>query len=115
MVELTDEIRRAVAAEQCTTLGHDLDPVLVMLSAEPVLLVCSRCGRTWPVGPAEHPGRDLFRAAGVVENAGGGLVIVALDRNVAGHPQLDSRLELIGRADPASDRERPAGDGPLDR
>jgi hypothetical protein len=115
VVELTDEIRRAVAAEQCATLGHDLDPVLVMMSAEPVRLLCSRCGRGWPVGPAQNPAPELFRAGGVVENAGGGLVIVALDYNVVGHPQLDSRVELIGRADPDADPERPAGDGPLDR
>lgn len=114
MVELTDEIRRAVAAEQCTILGHDLDPVLVTLSAEPVRLLCSRCGRGWPVGPAEEPSRDVFRAAGMVENAGGGIIIVVLDRNVEQYPRLDSRLELIGRADPAADPERPA-DGPLDR
>lgn len=59
MVEITDETRRALAAEHCAHLGHTLDTILVMGSNDPVRLLCSRCGRSWHVGA----GMDAERLA----------------------------------------------------
>lgn len=61
-VEITDEIRRAVAAEECATAGHDLDPIVDM-TGEPVRLICGRCGTAWRILPAGRAGRPLMRAA----------------------------------------------------
>jgi hypothetical protein len=115
VVEVTDEMRRAVGAEQCARLGHDLDQVVEMATGEPVRLLCGRCGRSWHVEGAGIGGR--------VENSGGGLVIVEIDRSVDFYPPAGTRVELVARAELLADdpgrAENRAGDpdppGPLDR
>jgi hypothetical protein len=49
-VEITPEIRQAVAEDECRRGGHDVDVVVTFGSGEPVRVICGRCGRTWPVG-----------------------------------------------------------------
>jgi hypothetical protein len=50
-VEITPEIRQAVAEDDCRAEGHDHDVVLGYGSADPLRLICRRCGRSWSVGP----------------------------------------------------------------
>ena len=48
-MEVTPEMRQAVAEEQCRALGHDCDIIMTMSSYDPVALKCSRCYRRWDV------------------------------------------------------------------
>lgn len=72
-MEITDEIRRVVRAEECQRLGgHDIDagpaftwtgierPVQNLADDQETLphLLCRRCGRTWLVVPLEGADYD---------------------------------------------------------
>jgi hypothetical protein len=50
-MDITPEIRQAVAEDECRRTGHAVDAVLTMASTDPVAVRCSTCGRTWSVGP----------------------------------------------------------------
>lgn len=50
-MEITPEIRQAVAEDECRRTGHDVDAVVTMGNGDPVELLCASCGRSWPVGP----------------------------------------------------------------
>jgi hypothetical protein len=51
---VTDEMRQAVRAEQCSFHGHSYDAI-VAGTGEPVRFVCSQCGGSWSVVPSEEP------------------------------------------------------------
>lgn len=104
MVEVTDEMRRAVAAEQCTRLGHSFDEVVEMGTGNPVRLLCGCCGRSWHVAGAGIAGR--------VSTTGGGLIDVLVDRDVENYPPPGTRVELIVVDAPDRAENRA---GPLDR
>ncbi len=43
-----DEARQILAAEKCV---HASSFEVTMVAGEPTRVVCSSCGRAWPVGP----------------------------------------------------------------
>lgn len=74
-IEVTDEMRRAVYADDCKRLGHEIDARNALRfgttsgygpelagpdTATLPHLVCARCGKTWLV--AEEPGDDYADA-----------------------------------------------------
>lgn len=48
-IVVTDEMRRAVYAEECDYKGHNFDIVQSYGSQEPQYIMCGRCGRGWDV------------------------------------------------------------------
>jgi hypothetical protein len=51
MVEISHEVRQAVAENECRRSGHDTRVVLDVVTDDPARLTCLRCGRAWPIGP----------------------------------------------------------------
>ncbi len=47
-VTVTDEMRRAVRAEECVH-GHSFETICAFNSGDPVRLVCTNCERSWNV------------------------------------------------------------------
>jgi hypothetical protein len=43
-----EEARRVLTERECGTRGHVFD-VHVRASGDPTLVLCSRCGQSWPV------------------------------------------------------------------
>jgi hypothetical protein len=42
-MDVTDEMRQAVAEEQCRAVGHSYDAVQQFSTGEPVAFICSNC------------------------------------------------------------------------
>lgn len=49
--EEIERVQRHLAKRECATFGHDTETVITFAGLEPRQLICTRCGRSWPVGP----------------------------------------------------------------
>lgn len=55
-MEVTDQMRQAVAEEQCRAVGHTYESVSEFGRSDPVAFLCSVCNRRWNVTPGSTPG-----------------------------------------------------------
>lgn len=49
-IEVTEEMRRAVALERCRMVGHDFG-VVVGFGGQPHSIICHLCDESWQVTP----------------------------------------------------------------
>jgi len=48
-IVVTDEMRRAVYADECKVNGHRFEIIVTLDSLDPSSLICGRCGKVWQV------------------------------------------------------------------
>jgi hypothetical protein len=64
-MDVTNEMRQAVAEEQCRAVGHTYESVSEFGGSDPLAFLCSHCGRRWNVTPAPTPETGSGRDPGI--------------------------------------------------